>query len=134
MRFQSTFRLPTVGKRLRLMRPTRKTAQVRTKPLSRSSLSMEEVLEACAKLPSLSGDATALRQHIAESAKDIFQAVLAGMMVRHGESYLPGAICTDVDEPAGSKALLEHARSFATQAIEQKRLLNFHFSFRSQEG
>jgi PAS domain S-box-containing protein len=116
------------------MRPTRKTAQVRTKPLSRSSLSMEEVLEACAKLPSLSGDATALRQHIAESAKDIFQAVLAGMMVRHGESYLPGAICTDVDEPAGSKALLEHARSFATQAIEQKRLLNFRFSFRSQEG
>jgi len=87
---------------------------------------MESVLEACAQIPSLSGDTLVLRQHIAESARDIFQAIVAGMMVRDGEAYLPGAICTTVNEPAEKKALLEHSRSFATQAIEQKRLLDFH--------
>src|SRR5689334_10836444 len=114
------------------MRPTRKAAQVRSKPPIRSSVSMEEVLEECAKLPSLSGEPSVQRQYIAESARKIFQAAVAGMMVRQGENYLPGAVCTEADEPADKKALLEHARSFATQAIEQKRLLDFRFSFRSQ--
>jgi PAS domain S-box-containing protein len=100
----------------------------------RASASMEKVLEACVQLPALSGEPSVLRQHIAESARTIFAAAVAGMMVRDGESYLPGAVCTAVDERAGKKALLEHARSFATQAIEQKRLLNFRFSYRAPEG
>ena len=95
---------------------------------------MENVLEACVQLPSLSGEPPVLRQYIAESARKIFDAAVAGMMVRDGESFLPGAVCTAVDESAGKKALLEHVRSFATQAIEQKRLLNFRFSYRSPDG
>src|SRR5580765_4628596 len=114
------------------MRPTRKAAPIRSKPPIRPSVSMEEVLEAGAKLPSLSGEPPALRQHIAESARVIFQAAVAGMMVQQGENYLPGAVCTEVAGSADKKALLEHARSFAAQAIEQKRLLDFRFSFRSQ--
>ena len=47
---------------------------------------MERVLEACAELPSFSGELPVLRQRIAESAREIFQAVVAGMMVRDGET------------------------------------------------
>jgi two-component system NtrC family sensor kinase len=94
---------------------------------------MDGVLEACAQLKSF-GQASALRQHITESARDIFQAVMTGIMVREGESFLPEAICSDVDEPADEKALLEHVRSFAAQAMEQKRLLSFRFSYRSAGG
>ncbi|HZE82051.1 MAG TPA: PAS domain S-box protein, partial [Candidatus Polarisedimenticolia bacterium] len=75
-----------------------------------------------------------LRQRIAESAREIFQAVVAGIMVRDGETCLPAAVCTTTDDPLRTKALMEHARSFATQAIEQKRQLNFRFSYRLAES
>ncbi|HEY1526354.1 MAG TPA: PAS domain S-box protein [Candidatus Angelobacter sp.] len=116
------------------MRPTQKARQLRPKTPSRTSASMEKVLESCVELANLSQDPSVLRQHIAESARNIFKAVVAGMMVRDGESYLPSAVCTAVDETAGRKALLEHARSFATQSIEQKRLLSFRFSYRAPQG
>ncbi|MGZ4874581.1 MAG: GAF domain-containing protein, partial [Candidatus Angelobacter sp.] len=91
---------------------------------------MERVLEACAELLSFNGELPVLRQRIAESAREIFQAVVAGIMVRDCESYLPAAVCAGADDPASAKALMEHARSFATQAIEQQRQLNFQFSYR----
>jgi hypothetical protein len=95
---------------------------------------MERVLEACAELSSFSGELPVLRQRIAESARDIFQAVVAGIMVRDGESCLPATVCAGVDDPANAKALMEHARSFAVQAIEQKRSVNFRFSYRLAES
>src|ERR1700729_4100586 len=107
MRFQSTVRVLHMKKTETGMRPTRKTAKARSKAPARASSCMENVLEACVQLPTLSGDPPVLRQYIAESARKIFEAVVAGMMVRDGESFLPGAVCTDVDEPAGKKALLE---------------------------
>jgi hypothetical protein len=94
---------------------------------------MDGVLEACAQLKSF-GQASVLRQHITKSARNIFQAVMTGIMVREGESFLPEAVCSDVDEPADEKTLLEHVRSFAAQAMEQKRLLSFRFSYRSAGG
>ncbi|HLK53622.1 MAG TPA: hypothetical protein VKU42_09200, partial [Candidatus Angelobacter sp.] len=69
------------------MRPTRKTVKARPKAPARASTCMENVLEACVQLPSLSGEPPVLRQYIAESARKIFDAAVAGMMVRDGESF-----------------------------------------------
>jgi two-component system NtrC family sensor kinase len=105
---------------------------------------MENVLAACAELANFSGDPPALRRHIAEAARKIFPSLVAGVMVHDGMGLLPAATAanepadgnapTDTGASADKNALLNHARSFATQAIEQKRLLTFRFSYRSPEG
>jgi PAS domain S-box-containing protein len=94
---------------------------------------MEKVFEACAELPSFTGELPRLRQHIAESARDIFQPVVSGILVRDGESYHAAAVCPGVGDPVNAKALMEHARSYARQAIEQNQQLSFKFSYRSDE-
>jgi PAS domain S-box-containing protein len=95
---------------------------------------MEQVLEVCHQLPALNVTPGDLSQHIADSARRIFAAAVAGVMAQRGEAEkdLPGVgfVATD----GAKKALLEHARSFAAQAIEQKKLLNFRFSYRSPAG
>jgi two-component system NtrC family sensor kinase len=105
---------------------------------------MENVLASCIELATLSGEPPVLRQHIAETARKIFQSLVAGVMLGDGAGLLSAATAVpdsieenasgDKNHPAGTSALLEHARSFATQAIEQKRLLTFRFSYRSPEG
>jgi hypothetical protein len=94
---------------------------------------MEKVFEACAELPSFTGELPRLRQHIAESARDIFQPVVSGILVRDGESYHAAAVCPGVGDPVNAKALMEHARSYARQAIEQNQQLSFKFSYHSDE-
>ena len=116
------------------MRSKPKLAQPRTKTQVLSSACTESVLEACLELSRLNAEPAVLREHIVSSAGKIFEAAVAGMMVRDGDSYLPAAISAEGEDAAGTQALLSHARSFATQAIEQKRLLNFRFSYRSREG
>jgi hypothetical protein len=116
------------------MRPISKATPVRTKPPAKAPVSMEKVLEACAGLPSMGGEVAVARQRVAESAREIFKAVVAGIMVSDGGSYLPAAVCTGGGDPASAKALMEHARSFAAEAIEQKRRLNFKFSYRLAES
>ena len=101
---------------------------------ARASACTEKVLEACAQLPSLGGEAPVLREYVAESARKIFQAEVAGMLVRDGDNYQLGAVSAAVQPGTGKTALLSHAQSFAAQATEQKRLLNFRFSYRDLEG
>jgi PAS domain S-box-containing protein len=91
---------------------------------------MEGVLEACAELSSFTGALAALRQRIAESAGNIFHAVVSGMMVREGETFHSAAVCPGAGDPVSAKALLEHARSYAAHAIEQNQQLGFKFSYR----
>jgi PAS domain S-box-containing protein len=85
-------------------------------------------------MPSLQAEPPVLREHLLNSAGSIFQTDLAAMLVREGEGYLPAAVVAAIDHADGSESLLSHARSFATQAVEQNRLLNFRFSYRSTEG
>ncbi|MGZ7051795.1 MAG: hypothetical protein ACXVJ0_07055, partial [Candidatus Angelobacter sp.] len=92
------------------MRPIPKATPVRSKPPAKAPAAMERVLEACAELVSFNGELPVLRQRIAESAREIFRAVVAGIMVRDCESYLPAAVCAGADDPASAKALMEHAR------------------------
>jgi len=126
------------------MRPKPKARKVRAKAPSRASACMENVLAACVELTNFDGEPAALRRHIAEAAKVIFPSLVAGVMVHDGAGLLPVAMAStdlgdknvpaDKDFSADNNALLDHARSFATQAIEQKRLLTFRFSYRSAEG
>src|SRR6185437_10841466 len=112
------------------MRLTPKAIPVRSKPTAKAPVSMERVLESCAELQSFVGGLPALRQRIAESARDIFQAVVSGIMVREGESYQCVAVCPGAGDPVSAKALMEHGRSYAAQVIEQNQQLSFRFSYR----
>jgi len=95
------------------MRPTIKASPVRTKAPAKAPAPVERVLEACAEMLASTGELPLLRQRIAESVQQIFQAAVAGIMVHERESYLPAAVCTPAGGPASAKALMEHARSFA---------------------
>lgn len=113
------------------MRPRQKPAPIRSRSQVKPSASTERALEACLHLPTVSGGLPVLRQHIVDAAQQVFQAVVSGIMVRDGESYQPAAVSAQnkvKDREGVTGALLAHARSFAAQAIEQQRTLNFRFS------
>ncbi len=95
---------------------------------------MEKVLEVCAHLPLLGGKPEALREFLVDTARKIFTVTVAGMLVREEESHSLSAISTAVKEGVGKTALLSHAKSFATQAIDTRRLLKFRFAYRGVEG
>ena len=80
----------------------------------------------------LAAEPPVLREHIVSSAAGIFKAAIAAVLFREDEKYVSAAAVSDSNQP--SEALMAHARSFATQAAEQKKLLNFRFSYRSSEG
>src|SRR5260221_5411067 len=115
------------------MKPKRKPGPPHSRIEVRAFACMEKVLEVCAQLPSQGGDPQVLREYIAESGRKIFQAAVAGVLVREGESYQQGAVSSDEETEKTQTALLSHVRSFAVQAIEQKRLLNFRFAYLDPE-
>src|ERR1700743_1466235 len=110
------------------MRQIRKAPPARSRPATaRGSASMEKVLEACAQLASLTGET--LRQHMADSAGNIFRADLAGILPQENDGIASFAINSDLDETA-KNSVLHHVRPFAAKAMDQTRqrkLLNFRF-------
>src|SRR5690348_3503570 len=90
---------------------------------------MEKVLEACAQLPLVGSEATALREFVAETARKVFAATLSGILARRGETYSLEAVSSASRETPGKSVLVSHATSFASQAIEQNRLLSFRFAY-----
>jgi two-component system NtrC family sensor kinase len=87
---------------------------------------LQEVLEAGAHLP-LKGDPGALRDYVAETARRVFQASLAAILVRERDSYVLESLGDDT-HILGNKELVSCARSCAIQAIHQQKLLEFRFS------
>ncbi len=75
-----------------------------------------------------------VRDFVAESARKLFAATLAGVLAKTGESYVLLSVSSAVKEGASKTALISHAKSFASQAIEQNRAINFRFSYRDSEG
>src|SRR5205085_8128508 len=121
MRFESTFKVSPP-------QPFRLTMRPRIAVVSSECL--QEVLEACAHLP-LNGDPAALRDYVAETARRVFQASLAGILVRERESYVLeslGDAGNRVGSAAKNRELVSSARSCAIQAIHQQKLLEFRFS------
>ena len=92
---------------------------------------MDRVLEACAELASLPAGLPAVRQRTTEAVRDIFQPLVSGIMVREGEGYHVTTVCSVPDDSISAKALIEHARPYAIQAIEQNQQVSFKFSFGS---
>jgi len=74
-----------------------------------------------------------LREYIAESARKIFQVTVAAILVRNGNDYRLETVSADPQAAMGKTALLSHVRSFAMQATEQEKLLDFKFSYRELE-
>src|ERR1051326_9067558 len=95
------------------------------------SLPMDRVLEACADLTSLPGGLPAVRQRATEAVRDVFHALVSGILVRQGESYHLTAVCSAPGDSMGAKAIIEHARAYATHAMEQNQQITFKFSFGS---
>ncbi|HWZ46451.1 MAG TPA: PAS domain S-box protein, partial [Candidatus Saccharimonadales bacterium] len=115
------------------MTPRRRFGQVRPRPQAANSVCMQKVLEACAQLPRLGSDATAVREFAAEVARKTLQAPVAGILQRDGETYVLGSFSAETRQSAGKPALISQARSFAAQAIEHKKLVNFRFTFKTDE-
>jgi two-component system NtrC family sensor kinase len=86
---------------------------------------MQKVLEACSQLPSGSGDPARLRAYIAESARDALQALVAGILVKEDETYVLGSVTQEGSLDLATSSLVSHAKAFAIQAIQRKKLLNF---------
>jgi len=109
-----------------------KPAPLRSRTKVNSSHCAERVSEVCRELPSLA-DPAALRQHIARSAAGIFETALSAILLREGEKYAATSIVCEASERVAN-ALIAHARSFASQAAEQDKLLSFRFSYPASDG
>jgi PAS domain S-box-containing protein len=99
---------------------------------------MEKVLAACAEFTTRATDPSLLRETLAESARQIFQAPLAVVLLSGGrEGHTLGAVSSETKknvEGGSHGGLLAHATSFAAQAIAQKKGLNFRFSYHDTGG
>src|SRR5215471_5578914 len=93
-----------------------------------NSSAFQRVLEACDQLPLLGGDQAALRSYIAETARDTLQALVAGMLLREDETYVLGSVVGEENRDLAKSSLISHAKVFATQALQTKKLLNFSLS------
>lgn len=116
------------------MKPRRKTGAGRARVPARGVGLFDKVLEACTQLPRTGAEAPAVREFVAEAARKIFVAALSGVVLRQGDSYVLEGVSSAPKASPGKSVLLSHARSFASQAIEQNRLLNFRFSYQDAEG
>lgn len=93
-----------------------------------NSVAVHRVLEACAQLSQLNGSLVALRSYVAETARDTSQALVAGMLVKADETYVLGSVAADGNPDPGKSALISHAKTFAGQAIQSKRLVCFNLT------
>ncbi|HMF90786.1 MAG TPA: PAS domain S-box protein [Candidatus Angelobacter sp.] len=99
---------------------------------------MERVLAACAELTARGADPGVVRETLAESARQIFQAPLALVLLSVGsESPRLAAVSSEKTKSAedgGHGEMLAHATSFGSQAIARNEGLNFRFSYHDTEG
>ena len=95
---------------------------------------MERVVDVCSQLGQLEAKSPIVRDFVAESARKLFAATVTGVLVRTPEGFGLLAVSSTVKEGASKTALMSHAKSFASQAIEQNRAIDFRFSYRDSEG
>ncbi len=88
----------------------------------------EKVLEACSQLAALSADGPALRNSISRTARETLQALVAGMLIRDGEAYVLDSITSEAGPVLSTSSLISHAKTFAIQAIEKRKLMSFSLS------
>jgi PAS domain S-box-containing protein len=111
------------------VKPSRKSVARRSRVQGKASDPMEKALEACTQLAQMKGEPSALREYLAETARKVFAPALAGILLRDRQTYTLETLSSSGKEGPDKTVLLTHATSFASQAVEQDRLLNFHFSY-----
>ncbi|MGH9567119.1 MAG: GAF domain-containing protein, partial [Candidatus Angelobacter sp.] len=116
------------------MKPRKKPRLTRAHTPTGAGAVLEKVMEACAELPATGSDPAAIGVFVAESARRIFGGTASGTLVREKGVDSLASIVTAVRDGAEESALLSHAMSFATQAVDQHRLLNFRFSYRQGDA
>jgi two-component system NtrC family sensor kinase len=94
---------------------------------------MDKVLDACIQLPLVDGEPKGLQEYLAESVRKIFSTAVSGILVREKSGYSLAAVSSPVKEGSDKAALLSHVSTFATQAIDHKRLLSFKISYEGTE-
>ena len=118
------------------MRPQRQSGQAHPRTKAASSGITQNLLEICAQLTNSSADPAAFLETIAASARQIFRASAAGMLVKDGEAFVlkgrvaqpPSAVSPDVRvaQPPGSPTRAGVARggvevpSAATEGSSQE--------------
>lgn len=95
---------------------------------------MEKVVDVCSQLGQMGPDPSIVRDFVAESARKLLTATVAAVLIKTGEGFGLLAVSSAVKEGASKTALMSHAKSFASQAIEQNRATDFRFSYRDSEG
>jgi len=117
------------------MRLKPKAASARPKPKARTKASfpVDRVVEACAEIAYLPAGLPLIRQRSAETVRDIFHALVSGILVREGEGCHAATVCSGPGDAVSAKALIEHARPYATRAMEQDQQLSFKFSYRHSQ-
>jgi PAS domain S-box-containing protein len=115
------------------LKPKSKPAPQRSRQKAVSTDCAERVLAACQELSSVPAEPQPLRDSIVRSAASIFETSLAAVLLREDEKYVSRSLVSEAGERAAN-ALMAHARSFASQAAEQNRQLNFRFSSPASEG
>jgi len=105
------------------MRPQRQSGQ--TLPRTRAASSGLSVLEICAQLTDSSADPAALLETLAASARQLFQATAAEMLVKDGETPV---LKNRVAQPPSAVALLSQAQPFAEEAISKNNLVSFRLT------
>ncbi len=89
---------------------------------------LHQVAEVSAELSLLTGDTASVRAHVTEAVRRIFSLTVAGMLVRSGNTYLLDAISSEEDQKTSNASLVDHAKLFAEQSIDQEVLIGFSFS------
>ncbi|HWX56159.1 MAG TPA: PAS domain S-box protein [Verrucomicrobiae bacterium] len=115
------------------MRPHSKLGQVhwQAHPDASTQTLVQQVLEACAELPLLTGDPAGVREYVADAARTIFSLDIAGMLVREGNDYVLATVSGEETRRITASALVTHAKSFAAQAIQLGETVDFRFPCKS---
>src|ERR1700756_1937372 len=116
------------------MKAKQQLRQPRSKPQARTAPSMDKVLEACAEISALGLEPPVLRSYLTTSVQRILAATAVDLLMRNGDGYVPTPIPAADENREEKQALLGHAQSFAAKAIEQKKIVDFSFSYRAEQG
>src|SRR5262245_35077359 len=129
MRFRSTFRFPPKNILSIPMSPRGKAGRGGPQSRARAKSALEKelldkILAASRQWQASGPGLKGVQQSLAESARRIFRASVAGIMVREHEGYSLASVSAAGKE---ENELLSRARSFASQALTSNQLLGFRF-------
>jgi len=113
------------------MKPHGKLGHTRPSAPEHASEPRQQVLDACAELPLLTGDPAFVRGYVADTVRSIFGLDVAGTLLRDGATFLLDALSGPPEQRIANSSLISQARSFAAQAIERGEILSFRLAGKS---